>query len=459
MHQQVPKNVSIIHKSAVISVKVMIIERDIIDVFKQWKDKPKRKPILLKGARQIGKTWAMETFGKECFEYCAKFDFDRQPEVKSAFQVTKDPHRILKELAFYSDVPLIAGKTLLIFDEIQECEEAFNSLKYFCEEAPEYHIIAAGSLLGVAVKKRRMTVPVGKVEVVRMFPVSFKEFLRVSDEKTFGYVESLIAPTRLPEIVLNKLKTEYRRYMISGGMPDAVVALLENQGMQALDHILQGILDLYELDFAKYAEPREIPRIHAIWHSLPSQLGKQNRKFIYKVVKTGARSKDYEDALLWLEDAGMIYRINNITKPSMPLKAYEEPDAFKVYACDCGLLRRLANLPGNIIMDSVANYTEFKGALAENAVLQSLMPMMEGQTPNYWSPESKAEVEFVIQWQDEIIPVEVKAENCVSGRSITVYDQEYHPKSRIRFSFLNLQRNGNLLSCPSPLAEWCWKWI
>ena len=202
MHQQVPKSVSTTHKSAVISVKVMIIKRDIIDVFKQWKGKPKHKPILLKGARQIGKTWAMETFGKECFEYCAKFDFDRQPEVKSAFQVTKDPQRILKELAFYCDVPLIAGKTLLIFDEIQECEEAFNSLKYFCEEAPEYHIIAAGSLLGVAVKKRRMTVPVGKVEVVRMFPVSFKEFLRVSDEKTFGYVESLIAPTRLPEIVL-----------------------------------------------------------------------------------------------------------------------------------------------------------------------------------------------------------------------------------------------------------------
>lgn len=207
MHQQVPKNVSNLHKSAVISVKVMIIKRDIIDTFRQWKDKPKRKPILLKGARQIGKTWAMETFGEESFDYCAKFDFDRHPEIKSVFQVTKDPQRILKELAFYSDVPLIAGKTLLIFDEIQECEEAFNSLKYFCEEAPEYHIIAAGSLLGVAVKKRRMPVPVGKVEVIRMFPVTFKEFLRVSDEKTFGYVENLNAPTHLPEIVLNRSKT------------------------------------------------------------------------------------------------------------------------------------------------------------------------------------------------------------------------------------------------------------
>lgn len=437
----------------------MIIRRDIIDVFRLWKEKPKRKPLLLKGARQIGKSWAMETFGKECFDYCAKFDFDRQPEVKSAFQVTKDPKRILKELALYSEVPLVPGKTLLIFDEIQECEEAFNSLKYFCEEAPEYHIIAAGSLLGVAVKKRKMTVPVGKVEVIRMFPVTFKEFLRASDERTLDYVESLEEPKHLPEIILNKLKTEYRRYMICGGMPDAVVAMLENQGMQTLDNVLQGILDLYELDFAKYAEAREIPRIHAIWHSLPSQLGKQNRKFIYKVVKTGARSKDYEDALLWLEDAGMIYRINNVTNPGMPLKAYEQPDAFKVYACDCGLLRKLANLSGNVIMDPTANYTEFKGAMAENAVLQSLMPMMNGQTPNYWSPDSKAEVEFVIQREKEIVPIEVKAENCVSGRSITVYDQQFHPRNRIRFSFLNLQQNGNLLSCPSPLAEFCWKWM
>lgn len=437
----------------------MIIKRDIIDIFKRWKEDPHRKPILLEGARQIGKTWAMETFGKECFEHCAKFDFDRQPEVKAAFQVSKDPRRILKELSMYSDVPLVAGQTLIVFDEIQECEEAFNSLKYFYEEAPDFHIIAAGSMLGVAVKKRRMTVPVGKVEIIRMFPVSFKEFLRASDEKTFAFVEELDTPRHLPEIVLNKLKTEYRRYMVSGGMPDAAVAMLENRGMSALDRILQGILDLYELDFAKYAEPREIPRIHAIWHSLPSQLGKQNRKFIYKVVKTGARSKDYEDALLWLEDAGMIYRINNVSKPGMPLKAYEDPDAFKVYACDCGLLRRLANLPAGIITDTAANYTEFKGAMAENAVLQSLLALTEGQTPFYWSPDSKAEIEFLMQWKEEIIPMEVKAENCVSGRSITVYDQEYHPRNRVRFSFLNLQYNGNLLSCPSPLAEWFWKWI
>ncbi len=437
----------------------MEIYREIISSLKRWKDSSPRKPILLKGARQIGKTWVMEAFGKECFEHYAKFDFDRQPELKSVFRTSKSPERIIKELALYCDVPLVAGKTLIIFDEIQECEEALNSLKYFCEDAPQYHIIAAGSLLGVAVKKRRMTVPVGKLQVMRMFPVSFREFLRVSDERTFDYIEKIEQPLHLPEIVLNKLKLEYRRYMISGGMPEAVVAMLDNQGMQAVDDALQDILDLYELDFSKYAEPREIPRIHAIWHSLPSQLGKENRKFIYKVIKQGARSKDYEDALLWLEDAGMIYRINNVSKPGMPLKAYEEPDAFKVYACDCGLLRRLARLPSGVILDPISNYTEFKGAMAENAVLQSLMPLLDNYTPNYWSSDSKAEVEFLVQWKNEIIPIEVKAENCISGRSLSVYNDKYHPLNRIRFSFLNLQSNSGLLSCPAPLAEWFWRWI
>lgn len=432
----------------------MRISRDIISTFKEWKDAPMRKPILLQGARQIGKTWAMETFGKESFEYCAKFDFDRQEELKSVFQNTKMPERIIKELALFCDVPIIAGKTLIIFDEIQECEEALNCLKYFCEDAPEYHIMAAGSLLGVAVKKRRMTVPVGKVRVVRMYPLSFKEFLRASDIHTYEYIEQLTAIEKLPEIILNKLKLEYRRYLVCGGMPDAACAMLENQGMENVDAILQDILDLYELDFAKYAEPREIPRIHAIWHSLPSQLAKKNRKFVYKVVKPGARAKDYEDALLWLEDAGMIYRINNITRPLFPLSAYEDLSAFKLYACDCGLLRRLAKLPSSIIVSPTANYTEFKGAMAENAILQSLMPILRREVPFYWSPDSRAEIEFVIQWNDEIIPIEVKAENCVSGRSLSVYKEKYAPKHRIRFSFLNLQYNCGMLSCPSPMADW-----
>ena len=431
----------------------MRIEREIINQFKAWKDAPDRKPILLKGARQIGKTWAMETFGKECFKYCVKFDFDRQQELKSVFQATKDPMRLIKELTLYCEQPIIAGETLMIFDEIQECEEALNSLKYFREDAPQYHIIAAGSLLGVAVKKRRMTVPVGNVKIINMFPITFKEFLRASDSRTYDYIESLEEISHLPEIILNKLRTEYRRYQVSGGMPEAIVALLEDKGVGEVESVLQDILDLYELDFAKYAEPREIPRIHAIWHSLPAQLSKENRKFIYKVIKTGARSKDYEDALMWLEDAGMIYRIFSISKPGMPISAYEETNAFKVYACDCGLLRRLAHLPASVVTDPIANFTEFKGAMAENAVLQSMMPLMDDKKPYYWTSPGTAEVEFVIQWDDEIIPIEVKAEENITGSSLSVYNKTYSPNYRMRFSMLNLQFGEGLLSSPAPLAK------
>lgn len=435
----------------------MEIKRDILTAFRRWKESSDRKPILLKGARQIGKTWAMETFGHECYDYVVKFDFDEQPELISVFEVSKEPARILRELALYCDAPILPGKTLIIFDEIQACEAALNSLKYFCEDAPDYHIIAAGSLLGVAVKKRRMTVPVGKVTVMRMFPLTFKEFLRASDEKTFEYIESMEEINRLPEIILNKLKSEYRRYQVCGGMPEAAVALLDDKGISVVDKKLQDILDLYELDFAKYAEPKEIPRIHAIWHSLPAQLAKENRKFIYKVVRTGARSKDYEDALMWLEDAGMIYRVYNISKPGMPLSAYQQLDVFKVYASDCGLLRRLANLPASIVTDPVANYTEFKGAMAENAVLQCLMPLLDSQMPSYWTSEATAEVEFVIQWEEDVVPIEVKAEDNISGNSLALYNKKYEPRYRVRFSMLNLQYNGGMLSSPSPLASWLFR--
>lgn len=432
----------------------MKIKRDIIAKLIEWRDRPGRKPILLKGARQIGKTWTMEVFGHEYFEYCVKFDFDRQPELKSIFQMTKEPARIVRELALYCNQPILAGKTLIIFDEIQECEEALNSLKYFCEDAPEYHIIAAGSLLGVAVRQRKMTVPVGKVQIMRMYPITFSEFLHSSDPQTYDYIQTLPAIERLPEIIFNKLRSEYRRYMVCGGMPEAVVALLENQGIAEVDARLQDILDLYELDFAKYAEAREIPRIHAIWHSLPSQLSKENRKFIFRILRSGARSKDYEDALMWLEDAGMIYRIFNISKPGMPLSAYEEQDAFKVYACDCGLLRRLAKLPAQVILDPVANYTEFKGAMAENTVLESMLPALDDHTVAYWTSQATAEVEFVIQYGVDIIPIEVKAEDNISGNSLALYAKKYDPAYRIRLSMLNLQYNGGMLSAPAPLAAW-----
>lgn len=431
----------------------MIITRDILAAFKKWKNATDRKPILIKGARQIGKTWVMEEFGRQCYEHYVKFDFDEQRELASVFQTTKDPHRIIKELELFCDDPIMPEKTLIIFDEIQECEEALNSLKYFCENAPEYHIVAAGSLLGVAVKKKHMKMPVGKVNVIRMYPLTFREFLRAADPKLYEYADSLDEIKHLPEIILNKLNLEYRRFMVCGGMPEVASTLLDGGGMASVDKALQDILDLYELDFAKYADPREITRIRLLWHSLPAQLAKENRKFLYKVIRTGARSKDYEDALEWLKDAGMIYQIYNISKPGMPLTAYQEIDAFKIYACDTGLLRRLAKLPADIISNPASNYVEFKGALAENAALQSLVTIAD-DIPSYWSSQSKSEVEFVVQVGKEIIPIEVKAEGNISGRSIGVYNDKYAPNYRCRFSMLNLQFNGNLLSCPSPLIDW-----
>ena len=432
----------------------MKIEREITAYLKEWKKSPRRKPALVRGARQIGKSWAIEEFGRNNYAHVAKFDFDEVPELATVFKTTKEPARIVKELALYVDVPILPGETLIIFDEIQECEEALNSLKYFNEKAPEYHIAAAGSLLGVAVKKKNMKVPVGQLDIFDMYPISFKEFLCAADPKTYAYAKGVDAIAHLPEIVMNKLTSEYRRYLICGGMPEATVAMLEDLGTAAVDKILSDILALYELDFAKYATPLEVVRIKAIWNSLPAQLSKENRKFIFNAIRSGARSKDYEDALTWLEDAGIIYRIFNVSKPSIPLSGYSDAGAFKVYACDTGLLRRLARLDASVVANPVAGYTEFKGAMAENAILQSIMANPAIDKPYYWTSGNKAEVEFIISLGADIIPVEVKAENCVSGRSITVYEDKYHPSIRLRVSMLNLQMSGNLLSCPAPLFDW-----
>lgn len=436
----------------------MKIQRDIIEQLKQWKEQEVRKPILLKGARQTGKSWVMEEFGQTCFDYVATFNFEKTEELAGIFEKTKETERILKELSLFTTVPIVAGKTLLIFDEIQACEGALNSLKYFCEEAPQYHVIAAGSLLGVAVRKKKMSVPVGKVQLFRMYPITFKEFLRASDPQTFNYVNSLKQIEPLPEIILHKLAIEYKRYLICGGMPEAVSALLGNEGMQTIENVLQNILDLYTLDFSKYAAPVDIARIQNLWNSLPTQLAKENRKFLYKVVKTGARAREYEDALLWLEEAGLIYRVFNVAKPGIPLSAYQNLSAFKVYAFDCGILRRLAKLSPEAILSGNAGYIEFKGALAENAILQALIPQSDG-LPYYWSSENRAEVDFLLQQRTHIIPIEVKAENRISGKSLAVYTSKFEPTLSIRYSMNNLKQTNRLLSLPSSLADWTNKLI
>ena len=437
----------------------MEIKRDILETFLRWKESPRRKPMLLLGARQIGKTWAVERFGKEQYKHFVKFDLDRSPEVIDAFRISKEPARIIKELQAYSEVPLLPGETLIFLDEIQESEEAFNSLKYFCEDAPQYHIIAAGSLLGVAVKRKNMKVPVGQVNRIDMYPATFREFLRMADPSTFEYVEGITSPEHLPTVIFNKLASEYRRYQICGGMPEAASLMLDGAGMAEIDATLQDILALDEVDFSKYAEPAEVTRIRAVWHSLPAQLSKENRKFIYKVIRTGARAKDYESALTWLADAGLVYQIFNVTKPGIPLSGYEDREAFKLYACDCGLLRRLAGVKADVIQNRNAGYTEFKGAMAENAVLQALLPQIGPDKPYYWTSEGRAEIEFLIDVAGEVIPVEVKAEGNTNGRSLSVYTQRFNPAKRIRISMNNLQLNDGLYSIPNPLADWALKLI
>lgn len=395
----------------------------------------------------------MKEFGKECFDYVADFNFDRDIELNSIFEKTKATDRIVKELSLYTNVPILPGKTLIIFDEIQMSEGALNSLKYFCEDAPEYHVIAAGSLLGVAIRQKNMSVPVGKVEILHLYPVSFREFLHTSDERSWRYINQLKSIEPLPEIIHHRLELEYKRYLVTGGMPEAITTLLENKGMLKVDEVLQHILDLYQLDFSRYASPVEIPRINSLWNSLPSQLAKENRKFIYRIVRSGARAREYEDGLLWLEEAGLIYRIFNVSKPAIPLSGYQDLSAFKIYACDCGLLRRLARLSPEVIMNSNVGFTEFKGALTENFVLQSLM-LQNDAKPFYWSSGNKAEVDFIWQMDSGVVPIEVKSETRISGKSLSVYSKQFKPPVRVRISMNNLRENDGLLSCPIPLSDW-----
>jgi predicted AAA+ superfamily ATPase len=428
------------------------MERKLLEDLATWRGKANRKPLILQGARQIGKTWLMKTFGERHFKHTAYFNFDETEELSQVFEQTKDVARILGQLSLFTDVPILPQDTLLIFDEIQECNKALNSLKYFCEKAPEYVVVSAGSLLGVSLSKGN-SFPVGKVDFLKMYPVSFREFLAAESPDMFSYLQQQARIEELPSIVFNRLHESYRKYQITGGMPESISQLLDNKGIDDVESVLQNILNAYSLDFSKHAEAKDIPKIDAIWKSLPSQLSKENHKFVYKLVRSGARAREYEDALLWLEHAGLIYRVFLNTKPFPPLSAYDDMSAFKVYAADVGLLRRLAHLQPEVILSDNVLFTEFKGALSENYVLQSLAQQFD-LLPRYWTSEGKAEVDFLLQHGTEIIPVEVKSVHSVAGKSLAFYNQLHSPKIRIRYSLNNLKVDGGLLNIPVFLADW-----
>ncbi len=425
------------------------MERLAISDLVQWKQSKHRKPLIVKGVRQVGKTWILNEFGKQYYESIAYFNFDEQEELAEFFATTKDVNRILQNLTMVNGSPIVPEKTLIIFDEIQECNKALNTLKYFYENAPEYHIACAGSLLGITLSQPA-SFPVGKVDFLTIHPMTFTEFLLANgDQNLVEYMKGLEAIEPIPDIFFNPLLEKLKMYFITGGMPEAVRAWAEDRDVGRVQSSLRNILNAYELDFSKHAEVKDIAKLGLLWGSIPSQLARENKKFLYSAVKDGARAREYEDALTWLCSAGMAYKIFRSTKPGLPLSAYDDPTAFKLYAVDVGLLRRLALLDPVAFNEGSRLFTEFKGALTENFVLQGLARQYEA-TPRYWTSGGQAEVDFIIQRGNDIIPIEVKSDENVSSRSLTLYAQKYEQdtKIRLRFSLKNLRMDGNLLNIP-----------
>jgi uncharacterized protein len=430
----------------------MKISRYALQLLVRWKNSADRKPLILQGARQVGKTWLLKQFGDREFQNVAYFNFERQAELKQFFETTKDPEQIIGNLALVHGRAILPETTLIIFDEIQECNEALNSLKYFCEDAPGYFIACAGSLLGVAMS-RGSSFPVGKVDFITLYPVSFSEFLAVADQDLFRYIDSIDKFKPVPDIFFNPLKDKLKMFYISGGMPEAIVALLDKQDMQTTQDVLQNILNAYSLDFSKHVETKDIPRIQYIWASIPSQLARENKKFLYRTVKSGARAREYEDALQWLINAGLVYRIYCSSKPSLPLSSYDDLSAFKVYMPDVGLLRRLALLDPIAVSEGNRLFTEFRGAMTENFILESLIHQFEG-LPRYWRSGNIAEVDFIVQYKNRVIPIEVKSDENVRSKSLSFYRKAYNPEFAVRYSLKNLSLDDGLISIPLFLADY-----
>jgi len=429
----------------------MFFDRNILAQLQAWTARPTPKPLLLKGARQVGKTSLLKWYGQTYYSKTAYFNFDRQPDLKQFFELTKDPLRIIQNLSLVVGFSIEPKNTLIIFDEIQECKEALNSLKYFEELEESFHLVGAGSLLGVTLGNFS-SFPVGKVDFLELFPLTFMEFLSQKDSEMANYLESIQAIEPIPDYFFNRILESFRLYMISGGMPEAAKELVESADLQRVEDLLDNINQAYELDFSKHVPARDIQKINFIWNSIPSQLAKENKKFLYQVVKPGARAREYEDALTWLIQAGLVYKVNRVTKVGVPLSVYQDLNAFKIYFLDMGLLRRKARLQPAAILNPTELFSEFKGALAENYVLQSLLVQF-GELPSYWTSDGKAEVDFLLSYQNEILPVEVKSGENTRSRSLSVYDQENNPRVKLRFSMKNLINQDGLINIPLFMAD------
>lgn len=433
------------------------MHRYIKDKLIEWKNRKDKKPLILKGARQVGKTYILKEFGREQYENVAYFNFDHDDTLKKLFVNTKDPKRILEQLTFAVGKAIIPKKTLIIFDEIQECPDALNSLKYFKEEASEYDIACAGSLLGI--KLSHTSFPVGKVEYLEMYPMTFSEFLLADgNENLVKYMESINKIEKIPDIIFDQLNEKIKAYFIIGGMPECVNSWTKNKDIEEINRIQKQIIDGYESDFGKHSENVNLnSKISIIWESLISQLSRENKKFLYQVAKKGARAREYENAVNWLDNSNIVDKIFNVTKPNFPLNAYTDLSSFKLYMLDVGILRRKANLDSKIVVEGNRLFEEFKGALTENFILNMLY-YKYNEKPNYFVFD-RNEIDFIIQERNEIIPIEVKSSENINNVSLTKYNELQKNKISVRFSARNLDKSGKILNIPIFMAEYIDKLI
>ena len=413
---------------------------------REWKNRKNRKPLIIEGARQVGKTWLMKEFGRQEYTNTVYINFDSNSRMAELFSADLDITRILRGIEIYTGKKINSEDTLIIFDEVQEVPKALSSLKYFYEDAPEYHVICAGSLLGIALHGGT-SFPVGKVEFMKLFPMSFREFLTATGKEQ--YVELLEQKdhqmiTSFKQIYIDALK----EYYYVGGMPEAVLSYSQAHDLEDVRNIQNMILAAYEQDFSKHAPVSIVPKIRMVWNSIPSQLAKENRKFIYGLLRKGARAKDYETAIMWLIDCGLIHKVSRITTPNLPLKAYEDLKAFKLYLVDIGLLGALAGLKQSALLDGNDMFVEFKGALTEQYVLQQLVTDPDIGIYYYTNDRGNCEIDFLIDEGDKVIPLEVKAEINLKAKSLKTYREKYSPEVAVRTSMADYKENDGLVDMP-----------
>ena len=422
------------------------MQRKILQFLQNWKQNPNRKPLIIQGARQVGKTWAMKHFGEQSFEQVAYINFDNNSRMKTLFSGDYDINRLILGLKIESGVDIQAHNTLIIFDEVQEVPQALSSLKYFYENAPEFYIVSAGSLLGVSLH-HQVSFPVGKVDFLPLYPMDFHEFLRAMGK------QDLVELLNLKDWpLISAMKSRYiellRQYYFVGGMPEAVKVFIETQNFDAVRQVQKNLLMAYEQDFSKHIrDGQTVQKVRSIWHAIPEQLAKENKKFIYANLQKGARSKDYEIALQWLKDSGLVHSVPRIKKPHLPLSAYQD-NAFKLYGLDIGLLSAQSHLDASVLLDGSRIFSEFKGALTEQYVLQQLIANQDNPV-FYWATEKgTAKVDFVVQQKQAVIPIEVKAEENLKAKSLKVYVEQFQPERAFRFSMADYREQDWLVNVP-----------